>query len=160
MKLKQKLIHDAILKWESVVYSKGCPLGVPTVVKGDWLHLGSTGLAWFCHSCGLAHNYGLDLIPGLGKSMCCGAAEKEKQKLATQVKTFNYWKQELWNILKWIIDYTKLGTFVGTDRCIVKIYHSGGLICQNPPTYFQWEFLNSHAENIKPSSCIRFLLVL
>ena len=34
---------------------------------------------WYCHSCGLGHNCGLDLIPGPGTS-CLECGKKKKKK--------------------------------------------------------------------------------
>ena len=33
-----------------------------------------------CHSCGVGHSFGLDLIPGSGTSLCCGGNLKKKKK--------------------------------------------------------------------------------
>ena len=65
-------IHSLLLS------SKLQSLGVPTVARWDWQHLGSTGMQvrspaqhsglriQCCHSCGIGCTWGLDLIPDPG----------------------------------------------------------------------------------------------
>ena len=66
--------------------------GVSTVAQCDWQCLGSAGTQAgsqaqysglrirHCCSCGLGCNYGSDLIPGLGTSICLGVAKNEKKE--------------------------------------------------------------------------------
>ena len=66
--------------------------GVPTVVKRDRWHLGSTGSqvhspAW--HSCGLGHDCGLDLIPGPGTPYAEGWPKMKKKRKKLHVL---YWR--------------------------------------------------------------------
>ena len=66
--------------------------GVPAVAQWGWQHLWSAGIevpfpTWNsglrklqCHSCGVGHNYGSDLIPGLGTPYAPVWPKKKKRR--------------------------------------------------------------------------------
>lgn len=75
-------------------------------IKGGSSHCGTTGSVafgepwntvwvpglveiWCCCSCGLGHNFGSDLIPGLGSSVCLGEAKKRKKQNQTASLAFS-----------------------------------------------------------------------
>ena len=58
-----------------------------------------------CHSCNIGPNCDLDLIPGLGNSICCGAAPRNRTHSFIQ---HIYWKHIIYQMLRtnrkrWII---------------------------------------------------------
>ena len=76
--------------------------GVPAVEQWGWWCLGNAGMQvqslarhsglriQHCHSCSLGHNYGLDLIPGLGTPYVAGQPKKGGKKSFLICKTQLY----------------------------------------------------------------------
>ena len=76
------------------IYLKKVRAGVPTVaqwvknlaavawvdaeVQSPACHSGLR--IWCCHGCGIGHSCGLDSVPGLETSVCCGCSHKKKRK--------------------------------------------------------------------------------
>ena len=73
-----------------------CNPGLLAVVQWNQRHLGSARMQvqspaqhiglriWHCCSCSLGHNYGLDLIPGLGPARAAGWPKKKEKKKRLQ----------------------------------------------------------------------------